>query len=231
MVDSCRTCPSCKAGLGAVLRAGADAHVQRSGQALRAASRTAATPSSIVVDENFVLNVPTNLDLAGDGAAAVRGDHHLFAAATLGGRHGAEGRHRRPRRARSHGLEVRPRVRCARRAVHHVAGQDARTRKRLGADEVVISRNADEMAKHAGSFDFILDCVSAQHDINAYLQPAQAATARWRWSARPSIRCPWSRSTCCCRAVSLPARRSAGSPKRRRCSTSAASTTSPATSR
>src|SRR5260370_16294296 len=40
---------------------------------------------------------------------------------------------------------------------------------RLGADEVVISRNADEMAKHAGSFDFILDAVSAAHDINAYL--------------------------------------------------------------
>jgi uncharacterized zinc-type alcohol dehydrogenase-like protein len=40
---------------------------------------------------------------------------------------------------------------------------------RLGADEVVVSRNADEMNKHAGSFDFILDAVSANHDINAYL--------------------------------------------------------------
>ena len=40
---------------------------------------------------------------------------------------------------------------------------------RLGADEVVVSRNADEMQKHAGSFDFILDCVSAEHDINAYI--------------------------------------------------------------
>jgi uncharacterized zinc-type alcohol dehydrogenase-like protein len=40
---------------------------------------------------------------------------------------------------------------------------------RLGADEVVISKNADEMQKHAGSFDFILDAVSAGHDINAYL--------------------------------------------------------------
>lgn len=40
---------------------------------------------------------------------------------------------------------------------------------RLGADEVVVSRNLDEMQKHAGSFDFILDTVSANHDINAYL--------------------------------------------------------------
>jgi uncharacterized zinc-type alcohol dehydrogenase-like protein len=38
-----------------------------------------------------------------------------------------------------------------------------------GADEVVVSRNADEMQKHPGSFDFILDTVSADHDINAYI--------------------------------------------------------------
>jgi alcohol dehydrogenase (NADP+) len=41
--------------------------------------------------------------------------------------------------------------------------------KRLGADDVVISKNADEMQKHAGSFDFILDTASASHDLNAYL--------------------------------------------------------------
>jgi len=40
---------------------------------------------------------------------------------------------------------------------------------RLGADEVVISRNADEMKKHDRSFDFILDAVSANHDIDAYI--------------------------------------------------------------
>ena len=42
--------------------------------------------------------------------------------------------------------------------------------KRLGADEVVISKDANEMAKQRGSFDFILDCVSASHDINEYIQ-------------------------------------------------------------
>jgi len=40
---------------------------------------------------------------------------------------------------------------------------------RLGADEVVNSKNEDEMKKHLNSFHFILDTVSAQHDINAYL--------------------------------------------------------------
>jgi uncharacterized zinc-type alcohol dehydrogenase-like protein len=40
---------------------------------------------------------------------------------------------------------------------------------RLGAHEVVVSKNDAEMLKHAGSFDFILDTVSAEHNINAYL--------------------------------------------------------------
>jgi uncharacterized zinc-type alcohol dehydrogenase-like protein len=40
---------------------------------------------------------------------------------------------------------------------------------RLGADEVVVSKNEAEMRKHTGSFDFILDAVSADHDLNAYL--------------------------------------------------------------
>lgn len=40
--------------------------------------------------------------------------------------------------------------------------------KALGADEVVVSRNADEMKAHAASFDFILDTVAASHDLDAY---------------------------------------------------------------
>jgi alcohol dehydrogenase (NADP+) len=45
---------------------------------------------------------------------------------------------------------------------------------RLGADEVVLSRDADQMAKHAGTFDMILDCVSAEHDLTAYLNLVRA---------------------------------------------------------
>jgi len=40
---------------------------------------------------------------------------------------------------------------------------------RLGAHEVVVSKNEAEMQKHLGSFDFILDAVSADHDVTAYL--------------------------------------------------------------
>jgi uncharacterized zinc-type alcohol dehydrogenase-like protein len=69
--------------------------------------------------------------------------------------------------------------------------------KRLGADEVVISKDADAMAKHAGSFDFILDCVSAPHDLNAYLSccastapSASSACPTSRPSSRPSRSSP-----------------------------------------
>jgi len=41
--------------------------------------------------------------------------------------------------------------------------------KRLGADEVEISKDAGAMKSHAGKFDFILDCVSAPHDLNEYM--------------------------------------------------------------
>jgi uncharacterized zinc-type alcohol dehydrogenase-like protein len=41
--------------------------------------------------------------------------------------------------------------------------------KRLGADEVVISKNPAEFTKHANSFNFILDTVSVEHDLNIYL--------------------------------------------------------------
>jgi uncharacterized zinc-type alcohol dehydrogenase-like protein len=97
---------------------------------------------------------------------------------------------------------------------------------RLGADEVVVSRNADEMKSTRGSFDFILDAVSAEHDINAYLN-LLAATATSPWSARREKPFPSPPSASSSAAAVSPARTSAASPRPRRCSTSAASTTSP----
>ncbi|MFT3784870.1 MAG: zinc-binding dehydrogenase [Tepidisphaeraceae bacterium] len=61
---------------------------------------------------------------------------------------------------------------------------------RLGADEVVLSKSSDEMNKHVASFDFILDCVAADHDINAYINLLKAdgnitlvgaPKSRWLW--------------------------------------------------
>ena len=54
-------------------------------------------------------------------------------------------------------------------ATHMLEHCGAAIARRLGADEVVLSKNPDEMNAHAMSFDFILDAVSADHDINAYI--------------------------------------------------------------
>ena len=175
MVDSCRTCATCRDGLEQYCENGFTVHLQRRRTRASAASPTAAIPSSIVVDEAFVLRISDKLDLAGRRAAALRRHHDLFAAAPLEGRH-------RARRSASSGLgglghmgvKFAHALGAHVGAVHHLARQDARTRKRLGADEVVISKNADEMAKHASSFDFILDTVAAPHDLDAFIDAAQA---------------------------------------------------------
>jgi uncharacterized zinc-type alcohol dehydrogenase-like protein len=123
---------------------------------------------SIVVDQKFVFKVPANLDPAGvapllcAGITTYSPMHHW--GVTKGKKTGIVGLgglgHMGVKFA--HGL-----------GAHVVLFTTSPGKKedalRLGADEVVISRNADEMAKHAGSFDFILDAVSADHDVNAYL--------------------------------------------------------------
>src|SRR5580658_1282219 len=123
---------------------------------------------SVVVDQRFVLKVPSNLDPAGAAPLLCAGIttysplHHW--GVTTGKKVGIVGLgglgHMGVKFAHALGAHV-------------VLFITSRSKKedahRLGADEVVVSRNANELAKHAGSFDFILDAVSADHDINAYL--------------------------------------------------------------
>ncbi len=123
---------------------------------------------SIVVTEKFVLKVPSNLDLAGTAPLLCAGIttyspmHHW--GVTKGKKVGVVGLgglgHMGVKFAHALGAHV---------VLFTTSPNKKEDALRLGADEVVISRNADEMAKHAGSFDFILDAVSADHDINAYL--------------------------------------------------------------
>jgi uncharacterized zinc-type alcohol dehydrogenase-like protein len=123
---------------------------------------------SIVVDERFVLKVPTNLDLAGTAPLLCAGIttfsplHHW--GVTKGKKVGVVGLgglgHMGVKFAHALGAHV---------VLFTTSPNKKEDALRLGADEVVISKNVDEMAKHAGSFDFILDCVSADHDINALL--------------------------------------------------------------
>src|SRR5664279_1460760 len=124
--------------------------------------------NSIVVDEHFVLRVPTNLDLAGVAPLVCAGITTYSPLRRWGditgkkvGVVGLGGLgHMGVKFARAFGAHV---------VVFTTSPGKKEDALRLGAHEVVISRNAEEMKKHAGSFDFILDAVSADHDIDAYI--------------------------------------------------------------
>src|SRR5437762_13790494 len=166
LVESDRTCPQCKAGfeqycpnltltfnspdkyLGGVTYGGYSA--------------------SIVVDEHFVLRVPSNLNIAGAAPLLCAG---ITTYSPM--RHWGVGKGKKVGVVGLGGLGHMA-VKFGRAFGAHVSVFTTSPNKkddalRLGADEVVVSRDADEMKKHAGSFDFIIDTVSANHDINAYL--------------------------------------------------------------
>ena len=123
---------------------------------------------SIVVDEHFVLRVPSNLNLAGVAPLLCAGittysPMHRWGV-IKGKKVGVVGLgglgHMGVKFAHALGAHV---------VVFTTSLNKKEGALRLGADEVVISRNGDEMQKHAGSFDFILDTIAADHDINAYI--------------------------------------------------------------
>lgn len=122
----------------------------------------------IVVDEHFVLRIPANLELAAVAPLLCAGitTYSPLRRAKIGpgkkvGIVGLGGLgHMGVKFARAFGAHV---------VVFTTSPAKRDDALRLGAHEVVVSTNADEMAKHAGSFDFILDCVSADHDLNVYL--------------------------------------------------------------
>jgi uncharacterized zinc-type alcohol dehydrogenase-like protein len=166
MVDSDGACPECQAGLEQFCRNvtftynAPDKHL--------GGVTYGGYSDSVVVDERFVLRVPSNLDLAGAAPLLCAGittySPMRHWAVTKGKKVGVVGLgglgHMAVKFAHALGTHV---------VVFTTSLSKKEDARRLGADEVVISRNADEMQKHAGSFDFILDAVSAEHDINAYL--------------------------------------------------------------
>ena len=123
---------------------------------------------SIVVDERFTLRVPGNLPLANVAPLVCAGittysplRHWKVGPGQKVGIVGLGGLgHMGVKFARAFGAQV---------VVFTTSPSKKDDAIRLGAHEVVISRNADEMSKHTGSFDFILDAVAAVHDLNAYL--------------------------------------------------------------
>jgi uncharacterized zinc-type alcohol dehydrogenase-like protein len=123
---------------------------------------------SIVVDERFVLRVPANLNLAGAAPLLCAGITTYSPirrwGVTKGKKAGVVGLgglgHMGVKFAHALGAHV---------VVFTTSPNKKENALRLGADEVVVSRDTNEMQKHTGSFDFILDAVSAHHDINPYL--------------------------------------------------------------
>jgi alcohol dehydrogenase (NADP+) len=167
MVDSDHTCPQCKVGL--------EQFCQNVIFTYNSPDKHKTAPvtyggyaDSVVVDERFVLRVPDNLDLAGVAPLLCAGittysplRHHGVTEGKKVGVVGLGGLgHMGVKLAHAFGAHV---------VVFTTSPDKKEDALRLGADEVVVSRNADEMQQHAGSFDFILDTVSAKHDINAYL--------------------------------------------------------------
>ena len=166
MVDSDGTCPHCEAGLeqfcpNMILTFNSpDKHL--------GGVTYGGYSESIVVDERFVLRVPSNLNVAGAAPLLCAGIttyspmHHW--GVTKGKKVGVVGLgglgHMAVKFAHALGAHV---------VVFTTSPGKKEDALRLGADEAVVSRNADEVKKHAGSFDFIIDTVSANHDINAYI--------------------------------------------------------------
>lgn len=167
MVDSCRSCPSCDEGLEQYCENGFTGTYN--GEDRQTGATTYGGYSTdMVVDQDFVLRVPENLDPAGVApllCAAITtysplrqwgaGPGKKVGIVGLGGLG-----HMGVKLARAMGAHV---------VLFTTSASKVEDAKRLGAHEVVISRNPEEMAQHTNSFDFILNTVAAQHDLNPFL--------------------------------------------------------------
>ncbi|AQS89375.1 NAD(P)-dependent alcohol dehydrogenase [Neoasaia chiangmaiensis] len=167
MVDSCRECPSCKAGLEQYCEPGAR-FTYNSPEADGKGHTFGGYSRQIVVDQDFVLRVPDSIDFAAAAPLLCAGittwsplrrwkvgPGQKVGIVGLGGLG-----HMGVKFAVALGAEV---------TLFTTSESKVADGKRLGAHRVVISRDSAAMAAEANSFDFILDAVSANHDINAYL--------------------------------------------------------------
>jgi len=167
MVDSDRTCANCQAGLEQYCDTGFTG-TYNSPEKYLGGMTYGGYSKNIVVDQHFVLNVPDKSNLAGVAPLLCAG---ITTFSPL--RHWKVGKGQKVGIVGLGGLGHMG-VKLANAMGAHVVlfttspnkKEDA---QRLGAHEVVVSKNQNEMDRHVNSFDFILDTVSAQHDLNAYL--------------------------------------------------------------
>jgi alcohol dehydrogenase (NADP+) len=168
MVDSCRRCASCLAGEEQYCEIHRTLTYNDEDQVLGGVTYGGYS-DSIVVDEAFVLRVPNGLDPAGAAPLLCAGIttysplvHWNVGKGQKVGIVGLGGLgHMGLKFAKAFGADV---------ALFTTSTRKATDAVRLGADEVIVSTDNAAMKKHSGTFDFILDAVSADHDLNAYLQ-------------------------------------------------------------
>src|SRR5688572_19886223 len=168
MVDSCRACSACQAGEEQFCEGPAVFTYNATDKHLGGVTYGGYS-DSIVVDEHFVLRVPERLDPAATAPLLCAGittysplRHWKVGKGQKVGVVGLGGLgHMGVKFAHALGARV---------VVFTTSPGKAEDAVRLGAHDVVISRNAAEMQEHTGSFDFILNTVSAPHDLNAYLE-------------------------------------------------------------
>jgi len=167
MIDSCGHCDYCKEGLEQYCEEG-NTGTYNSPDKHLGTHTFGGYSESIVVNEAFVLRVPENLDLAATAPLLCAGittysplRHWNVGPGKKVGIVGIGGLgHMGVKLAKAMGAEV---------IVFTTSPSKVEDAKRLGADEVVLSKDEDQMSRYAGKLHFVLDAVSAKHDINAYL--------------------------------------------------------------
>lgn len=167
MVDSCRECEYCKEDLEQFCEKG-NIQTYNGPDKFLGAHTFGGYSEKVVVDEHFVLRIPDNLDPAAAAPLLCAG---ITTYSPL--RHWNVGPGKKVGIVGIGGLGHMGIKIAKAMGAHVVAFTTSESKfaeaKRLGADEVVLSKDEKQMAAFAGKLHFVLDAVSAQHDINAYL--------------------------------------------------------------
>ena len=170
MVDTnCGTCPNCTAGLEQYCDTGGTVFTYNSPDNHKTAPTTYGGYSErIVADQRFVLRVPANLDLAAVAPLLCAGitlysplRHWKAGPGKKVGIVGLGGLgHMGVKFSHAFGAET---------VLFTTSASKVADGKKLGADDVVISKDAGQMKKHARSFDLIISTVAVSHDLDPYI--------------------------------------------------------------
>ncbi len=167
MVDSCKTCGSCQDDLEQFCENGATM-TYNSNDKHMGGHTFGGYSESIVVDKDFVLRIPKNLDLKAAAPLLCAGittysplAHWKIKKGDKVGVIGLGGLgHMGIKFAHAMGAHT---------VMITTSPDKSEDAKKLGADEVLISKNEEDMKKHAGSFDFLLNTIPVGHDMNPYV--------------------------------------------------------------